>query len=243
MAALAFAYLIAGLFEDHPHGALNAANLVPVEMGITGIFVGEFSLRLYAAPSRAAYLRRHWIDLLALLPAIRYLRFLRLGRLVFFLQAARFLRLGVLVRFLVESDRVGNQVRWIAERNGVHVLLLAALGLVMVGGSLVWEIEHATNQAFANFGDAIWWAFATMTTVGYGSGPLTLQGRVIGGAIMIIGIACFGLITATVTTYFVQHSRGHQVSTDELMAALEDIRDRLARLEQEVKHASTTLVR
>jgi voltage-gated potassium channel len=241
MAGLALLYILAGLFEDHPHGVLNAENLTPVEIAITAIFLGEFSLRFYASASRAAYLRRHWIDLLALLPAIRYLRFLRLGRLIYVFQAARFLRLGVFVRFLAEADRVGNQVRWIAQRNGVHVLLIAALGLVVVGGSIAWELEHTTNQSFASFGDAIWWAFATMTTVGYGQGPATLPGRVIGGAIMVVGIGCFGLITATVTAHFIERNHGHQVSPNELMAVLEDIRQRLSRLEQEGSHATTAL--
>ena len=100
---------------------------------------------------------------------------------------------------------------------------------------MVWEIEHTANTSFASFGDAIWWAFATMTTVGYGQGPMTLPGRIVGGLIMVIGIGCFGLITATVTAYFVQHSRGqHQASPNELMAALEDIQNRLGRLEDVV---------
>ncbi len=241
MAGLALVYIIAGLLEDHPYSVLNLQNLIPIEIGITVIFLAEFSVRFYGAPSRLKYLRRHWIDLLALLPAIRYLRFLRVGRLVYLLQAARFLRLGVFVRFLVQSDRVGNQVRWIVERNGVHVVLLAGLGLVMVGGSLVWEFEHATNQSMASFGDTIWWAFSTMTTVGYGQGPSTVPGRVIGGVIMVIGIGCFGLITATVTAHFIEHNRGHQVSPNELMAVLEDIRQRVSRLEQEETHGTATL--
>ena len=78
MAALALLYIGLGLFEDHPQGFLSANTVVPIEIAITVLFLAEFSLRFWAAPSRAAYLRRHWIDLLALLPAIRYLRFLRI---------------------------------------------------------------------------------------------------------------------------------------------------------------------
>jgi voltage-gated potassium channel len=241
MAALALVYILAGLFEDHPHGVLNLQTLIPIEIGITATFIAEFSLRFYAAASRPAYLRRHWIDLLALLPAIRYLRFLRLGRLIYLLQAARVVRLGVLVRFLAEADRVANRVRWIAAGNGVHIILLASLGFVIIGASLVWEIEHTSNLAFANFGDAVWWAFSTMTTIGYGPGPMTLPGRLIAGVIMVIGIGCFGLITATVAAYFIEHGRGHQVSANELMAVLEDIRDRVAQLEQEATNGTAAL--
>jgi len=242
MAGLALAYILAGLFEDHPHGVLNVRTAVPFGVAITAIFAAEFSLRFYAAASRKAYLRRHWIDLLALLPAIRYLRFLRLGRLIYLLQAARVLRLGMLIRLLAEFDRVGNRVRWIASKNGVHIILLASIGFVIIGGSLVWEIEHASNRAFANFGDAVWWAFSTMTTIGYGPGPATVPGRLIAGVIMVIGIGCFGLITATVAAYFIEHSREHQVSPNELMAALEDIRGRLAGLEKPQVAESHSLV-
>ena len=71
-----------------------------------------------------------------------------------------------------------------------------------------------------------------MTTIGYGPGPATVPGRLIAGVIMVIGIGCFGLITATVAAYFIEHSRERQVSPNELMAALEDIRGRLAGLEK-----------
>ncbi len=208
---------------------------MPAELAITFIFFAEFSLRFYVAASRRAYLKAHWIDLLALVPTIRWLRFLRVGRFVRVIQLARVLRLGVLVRFLVELDRVVRGVRRIAMRNSVHVFLIVAASLAVIGGTLVWELERGSNPSFHNFGDAIWWAFATMTTVGYGNGPATLAGRVIAAIVMVVGIGCFGVVTATVTAYFVQHP-GHpdrkQPSPDELMAVLEDIRTRLARLEQ-----------
>ncbi len=240
MAGLALVYIAAGLFEDHPYGSLNLQTVVPVEIGITFVFLAEFSLRFYGAGSRLRYLKHHWIDLLALLPAIRYFRFLRIGRLIYVLQAARFLRLGVFARFLVEADRIGDHIKWISRRNGAHVLLLSALGLVLIGGSLVWEIEHTANSSMTNFGDAIWWAFATMTTVGYGTGPVTLAGRIVGGAIMVIGIGCFGLITATVTAYFVNHEKGKpQPTTSELLVILEEIRGRLSRMEDDALHRPT----
>lgn len=236
MAALALIYISLSYWEDHPRGFLNEATLAPVELVITLLFLAEFAVRCYAAASRRAYFRRHWIDLIALLPAVRVLRFLRFGRLVYLLQAARVLRLGVLVRLLVELERAGDRIRWIAVRNGVHIVIPFAFGLVFIGGAIVWQIEHATNPEFHAFGDAIWWAFATMATVGYGNGPATLGGRLIGGVIMVAGIACFGMITAIVTAYFFERIRGREEAEevrqesrqDELMALLHDIRARLS---------------
>lgn len=244
MGALALVYVLLGVFEDHPQGALDATTLAPVEVVITVIFCAEFGLRFFAAPSRPGYLRGHWIDLLALLPSIRFLRFLRFGRLVYLFESARVLRLGVLVRLLVEIERAGERIRWIAMRNGLHIVFPAAFGLVFFGGALVWQLEHATNPDFHDFGNAIWWAFATMATVGYGNGPQTLAGRLVGGFIMVAGIACFGMITATVTTYFFERvhmaeevevaAEGVRVEAkeDAIFALLTDIQARLERLER-----------
>ncbi|HST89394.1 MAG TPA: ion transporter [Ktedonobacterales bacterium] len=234
MAALALLYVGMSFLDDlSTTHAFYDTTLAPVEVGITLLFLAEFALRFFAADSRRAYLKYHWIDLVALLPAIRALRFLRVGRLVYLLQMARFLRLGALVRLLVELERVYGRVRWIAAHNGVHVLLTFAVGVVLLGGSAVWELEHTINAQFTNFGDTIWWAFATMTTVGYGNGPVTLAGRVVAAVIMIVGIGCFGLMTATVTTLFLERTHAPEVTATELKAMLESIQARLERIEAE----------
>jgi voltage-gated potassium channel len=238
MAALALLYIGASYFEDHPISILAETTLMPLELAITAVFLAEFVLRFYAAESRRRYLTRHWIDLLALLPALRALRFLRLTRLAYLFNAARALRLTVLLRFLAELDRVGRDLHGVARRNGVPVFLALAGGIVLAGGTLVWGLEHTANPAFRNFGDAIWWTFATMSTVGYGPGPETPWGRVLAAVIMVVGIACFGVLTATVSAYFVERAQRQEtdeveVSLHDVMALLRDIELRLDRIEQQ----------
>jgi voltage-gated potassium channel len=150
------------------------------------------------------------------------------------MRLARVLRLGVLVRLLAEFNRIVDDIRSVAVRNGVHVFLTLAVGLAVIGGTLVWELEHTINPSFHNYEDAIWWAFATMTTVGYGNGPVTLAGRVVAAVVMIAGIACFGVITATVTAFFLRPQTAQpEIQTEDVLAVLQDIRARLARIEQE----------
>ncbi|HEY7780219.1 MAG TPA: ion transporter [Ktedonobacterales bacterium] len=244
MAVLALLFLAVGFLEDRPAPRWQTDLLGNVDLALTLGFVVEFTLRCYAADSRRHYLTRHWIDLLALLPSLRALRFLRLGRLVYLLEVARLLRLGVLVRFLAEIHRIGNDIRWIAKRNGVHVFFALAAGVVLIGGSLVWELEHAANPEFRQFGDAVWWAFATMSTVGYGNGPSTVAGRIVAAIIMVVGVACFGVMTATVSAYFVRRVDAEverdlmveefrqDATLDDVLAALRDIQARLDRLER-----------
>lgn len=240
MAALALAYVTLGLVEDRVSVALYERWFVPIEIVITIIFVAEFAGRFWAAESRVTYLRHHWIDLIALLPAVRLLRvlraarFLRIARVAQALEATRLLRLGALVRFLAEVERAGHRIRWIAQHNGVHVFLSFALGIMVVGGGVVWALEGATNRQFHQLGDAMWWAFATMATVGYGEGPASMAGRIVAGIIMIVGIGCFGLMSATVTTLFIERTHGPQTSANELKAMLVEISQRLSDLEREL---------
>ncbi|MDQ3548960.1 MAG: ion transporter, partial [Chloroflexota bacterium] len=79
MAALAIAYIIVGFAGDDAEGS-TAAWFSIAEPVITVIFVLEFGSRFAAAWDRPAYLRGHWIDLIALAPAIREVRVLRLLR-------------------------------------------------------------------------------------------------------------------------------------------------------------------
>jgi voltage-gated potassium channel len=60
---------------------------------------------------------------------------------------------------------------------------------------LVFEKNH--NAKVASYFDALWWAFCTVTTVGYGDiTPLSSAGRIVGIALMIVGTALFGAFTA-----------------------------------------------
>jgi voltage-gated potassium channel len=136
---------------------------------------------------------------------------------------------------LIDANRAAGRLHWIGKRNGVPTLLLAAFGLVWIGAGLTSEFEHGVNPDFANFGDSVWWAFTTMATLGHGNGPATVPGRVVASFLMILGIACFGLITATVTTFIMQRTEEvHEYSAGDLMEAMREIQTRMSRLEDEL---------
>jgi voltage-gated potassium channel len=60
-------------------------------------------------------------------------------------------------------------------------------------------VEHNVEETkFTNIGDAFWWAIVTITTVGYGDiYPVTVEGKVIAGFLMIVGIAILGVLIST----------------------------------------------
>lgn len=84
-------------------------------------------------------------------------------------------------------------------------MLLVLLVLVLAGGTLAFIFEKEANEGLRSLGDAFWWAIVTLTTVGYGDKvPLTLGGRLIGVFLMFVGVGLITLLTATVSSVFVE---------------------------------------
>ncbi|GIF96717.1 potassium channel family protein [Catellatospora citrea] len=107
------------------------------------------------------------------------------------------LRLARLGRLLLAT----KGVRRLFARLG-RVAIIAAAVLV-VGAAMAYVAEHPTNPEFATFGDSLWWATVTLTTVGYGDiVPITTAGRVDGTAIMFMGVALLGLLAGSLASFF-----------------------------------------
>ena len=162
------------------------------------IFVFEYLMRLWVAPenssmpSRLAWIRSPiaLIDLLAILPALLYLIIpidLRI------LRTFRMLRLLKLTRY---SPALAMLLAVFEEEAGAFLAGFFILMLMLVfAASGAWLAEHnAQPEAFGSIPHAMWWAVATLTTVGYGDvTPITVAGKVFGAIITIIGIGMAAL--------------------------------------------------
>lgn len=112
--------------------------------------------------------------------------------------------------------------------------------VIFVGAVGMLDVERTAPGAnIHNFGDALWWALVTVTTVGYGDTyPVTTDGRLIAAAVMVTGIAVLGVVTATVATWFIDNlntiegeGRAEAGHIARLEAALGEALTRLSRLE------------
>lgn len=81
----------------------------------------------------------------------------------------------------------------------VVTTVLFAFMFVYTSSYGVWVLErNAPGASIVNFGDALWWGFTTITTVGYGEyAPVTILGRLLAVGLMIGGIVIIGVVTAT----------------------------------------------
>lgn len=177
-----------------------------------GLFLIDYVVSLCLAPQRMSWFFRHLHELaIVLLPMLRPLRLLRLLTLI-----------GVLQRV------AGNALR---GRVVTYVVAASAL-LVYLGALAMYDAEKASPEAsIQSFGDALWWAIVTITTVGYGDlSPVTATGRIIAVGLMIGGIALLGTVTATLASWLVDKvsagGTSAQTATVEHINALrEEIRD------------------
>lgn len=82
---------------------------------------------------------------------------------------------------------------------GSAVLVIRVAALAVLNAE-----RHAAGASITDFPKALWWAFVTVTTVGYGDlSPATTTGRVVAVALMIGGIAVLGVVTATLASWIV----------------------------------------
>lgn len=129
------------------------------------------------------------------------------------LRPLRLLRLLALVRILDRS--AANNL---AGRVLVYVSGAASLA-VGLGALAVLDAERSAEEAnITTFGDALWWACTTVTTVGYGDRfPVTTEGRAVAVAVMLVGIGLVGAVTAAVAAWIlarVEVDRRRSVPTD-----------------------------
>ena len=193
LAAYAWPILDPGL----PGWGLTACRVVIV--GTWVVFAVDYARRLLGADDRSRWFWRHLPDLLILvLPLLRPLRLLRLVTL-----------LTVLTRSGATTLR---------GRVGLYVVS-GALMLAFVAALAALDAERgAPDATIDSFGDALWWAITTMSTVGYGDTfPVTTTGRVVAVGLMIGGIALLGTVTATIASWLVD-----SVSQEVIDAAAED---------------------
>ncbi|MEV6170177.1 potassium channel family protein [Streptomyces sp. NPDC051954] len=180
------------------------------EWMVWGAFAADFAVRLGLAPHRRDFLRRHWIDVcVVLLPLLQPLRILRL--------VSTLLLVG-------RRARMASQIQLTTYVAGTVVALL------MFGSLAVLSVERESpNGNITTLGDALWWSFTTMTTVGYGDhAPTTGLGRILAVGLMLSGIALLGVVTANIAAWFIARFESDDVEerrqTEAIVALTEEVR-------------------
>ncbi|NNJ94313.1 MAG: ion transporter [Halobacteria archaeon] len=146
------------------------------------------------------------IDLLAIAPF--YLTFLTTDlRVLRILRIFRLLRMAKIARYSQTLQIFGRVL--IATRMQLLLTLTVMTVLLLISSSLMYAVEQEVQpEAFSSIPAAMWWAIATLTTVGYGDiYPVTVWGKLLGSLISVIGIGMFALPTAVLGAAFLDEAR------------------------------------
>jgi len=210
------------------HGAV-AVSFDAADYVIWALFAADYGVRLGLAPDRPVFARTHLFDLAVVaLPFLRPLRALRALRGLGELRALRVLQTSRLAAFV--GTGIGH-ARAIIQRRGLHYVVGLVVVIMFAAAGLEVAFEaHAKGSNIHTYGDALWWAVVTVTSVGYGDKyPVTASGRAVAVVLMITGIALFGVVTASIASYFVEQDQDHRVEArmDEILAVLQRLEARL----------------
>ena len=220
----------------HQFGPFNGPEkelLLKLDTGICVVLLSYFFYGLFRAHNKAQFIRVHWIDFIASIPAIDIFRY---GRIFQVLRVLRMLR-------------VANQViRHLLKNTGSTMLASMLLVLIVVlGGSAIAILMTEAGNPGSNIETAeyaIWWALVTISTVGYGDYyPITTAGRVISAIVILTGVSIFagisGLVASSLLTPKNEEAERQLQANDAQQH--QEVREHLNSLQQEVSQLRTEI--
>ena len=88
--------------------------------------------------------------------------------------------------------------------------------MVIFSAIAILQVETDPNSNIKTAEDAIWWAYVTITTVGYGDKfPVTTEGRIIAAALMTVGVGLFGTFTGFIASFFLGDKKEESTNSEE----------------------------
>ena len=180
-------------------------------------FVVDLIVRIYLAPQRFEYIVRHPIDVIAIIvPSFRALRVLRV------LTAGQWL--------------IRRGARLAVGRTASAIIVAVTL-IAFIEALSVLDAERSDpNANIKSFGDSIWWAAVTMSTVGYGDKfPVTFEGRMLAVGMMVVGVSLLGVVSATLATGFLAYTREDRLSEHAMLVK------KLDEVQSELKYVRAAL--
>ena len=176
-------------------------------------FAFDYLARLSIADDKRLFVRKNLLDLAAV--ALPFLPLLRA------------------IRALAAVTVLSRRNRGSRSQQVTTSVVTLAFATWFVAGLAVTEAErHVDGSNIQGVGDGWWWAITTMATVGYGDTyPVSTQGRIVGTALMIMGVALLGTITASIASNFNSTDSEDSSNPTTSTAEIDVLKERIAELE------------
>ncbi|MGH1371624.1 MAG: potassium channel family protein [Cellvibrionaceae bacterium] len=199
-----------------------------LEMALWSMFVIETGVLSLLVDNRARYLKNNWMNV-----AIIIIGF------PIFLGLQTYSGVMRLVRILILLDlsiHMGSSLQRLLSQNSLGPTFAGSAIVIFMAGFMIAGID----PAFKSASEGIWWAWVTVTTVGYGDlVPATNLGRVFAGILILVGLGLISLLTASIATMNMEkvEARHQQAQAPESNSAkIERLEAQLSRIESKLDH-------
>ncbi|RXE56310.1 hypothetical protein ABH15_09350 [Methanoculleus taiwanensis] len=211
-----------------------------VDLFLSSVFLLDFLFRLFTAESKLQYFLqdRGWADLLSSvpLPGMKIFRLSRIAQVVWLMRTFGIRRL----KYDFSEQRAEGALFFVF----FFIILLVEVSAILVLGAE----RTAPGANIRTAGDALWWAYVTIATVGYGDQyPVTAQGRIVGIVIMTAGVSVFGTLAGFLSNKLTAPRERHSEQTIPMQGrqgeAMSELRDMVAHQEERYRDIVTRLER
>jgi voltage-gated potassium channel len=206
LAIFSLVILIIPIIVQLPQSTVETLNTT--ENALCVVFFVDFLRSLFRAPNKWAYFLKGggWLDLLGSLPFNKFAVF----------RFARLFRIVRVMRTLKGNDFRKMLTERLAQSTLLFTLILALI-LVFTIALFVLKAEQGNPHAnITTYSNAIWWAFVTITTVGYGDYyPVTNAGRFWALILMFAGLGIIGVLSSYLASTFISLQRRRKDKKDQ----------------------------
>jgi len=175
-----------------------------IDLLLWGVFVVDYGWRFFLSKEKWRFIIENIFDLLAILPLNAIFTVFRLGRIFRLARLTKLLKLTRLLRIIGLTGKLERKISRFLRTNGLIYILYVNIFIVLVGSSILSVVEEKS------FSDSLWWALV----------PVSLFGKWIAVLLMLVGISTIGMLTSTLTNFFVKENPDEQIQFDKLQDEL-----------------------
>lgn len=189
------------------------------------VFLSELVIMSIVVDDRIRYLKHNWMSPFIVLAGLPVLW----GSETFYAGILRTMRLALTIGIFF---RVSKDVRNLLSRHNLGITLFVCFVILVVSGLLISGIDPAFETPI----DGLWWAWVTVTTVGYGDlVPATTEGRIFGSVLILMGIGMFSMLTASFSVFFIeQDEREISEKEERNLQRIESLEGKLENIEKQL---------
>lgn len=182
------------------------------------VFTVDYFIRFSLTKDKKQFFKQNFFDLISIIPVNVTFNLFRFARIVRFISVLRIFRLIGLT----------GKLNRLLQTNGLIYVMYTSVCILVVSASMYSISEHKS------FGNSLWWAIATATTIGYGDISLhTFLGKLAAILLMVIGIGFVGVLTSSITNFFIQDHTSDRMA--EVLEKLNKLEEANKELRAEIK--------